>query len=145
MRRRIVTKKIGELLIERDIITPGQLQEALILQQENKKLLGEILINLGYATEEDIMVCLTTQYGMPYLPLESYEVNMEVIKSVPAELVHKYNFVPIDKISNLLTIVVSDILDIKIINEIENALNCKVQCFVATPSSLRKVIEKYYG
>jgi len=145
VRRRMVTKKIGELLIERDIISPKQLEEALSLQKENKKLLGEILINLGYATEEDIMVCLTTQYGMPYLPLESYEVDMEVVKGVPAELVRKYNFVPIDKISNLLTIVVSDILDIKTIDEIKNALHCKVQCFVSTPDSLRRAIEKYYG
>lgn len=143
-RPRVVTKKIGELLVERGIITQGQLEEALNLQKENKKLLGEVLIDLGYATEEEVMICLTTQYGVPYLPLESYDIDIEVVNFIPAELVHKYNFVPIDKIGNLLTIVTSDIIDYSIVNEIEKNLNCKIQSFVTTPSALRKVIEKYY-
>lgn len=144
-RRRIVTKRIGELLIERGIITQEQLEEALKIQKEDKKLLGEILVNLGYATEEEVMISLTTQYGVPFLPLESYEIDPEMIKSIPADIVHKYNFIPIDKIGDLLTIVVSDVLDGMVISQLEDSLSCKVESFVTTPSALRKAIEKYYG
>lgn len=142
---RVISKKMGELLVERGVITNEQLQEALKLQTENKKLLGEILINLGYATEEEVMICLTTQYGMPYLPLETYEIDPEVIGSVPAELVRRYNFIPIDRIGNLLTIVTSDVMEDNVLNEIEKNLGCKVRCFLTTPSALRKAIEKYYN
>lgn len=143
-RTRVVTKKIGELLVERGVITQAQLEEALKVQCENKKLLGETLIDLGYATEEEVMICLTTQYGIPYLPLESYEIDQEIINSVSSELVHQYHFVPIDKLSNLLTVVTSDIIDKDVLKEIEKSLNLKVQSFVTTPTALRKAIEKYY-
>lgn len=143
-RPRVVTKKIGELLVERGFITKEQLEEALEIQKNNKKLLGEILIEHGYASEEQVMICLTTQYGIPYLPLESYEIDLQIIDSVPSELARKYNFIPIDKIGNLLTIVSSDILDQDIINEIEKGLGCKIQSFVTTSSALRMAMEKYY-
>lgn len=143
-RNRVVTKRIGELLLERGVITKPQLEEALRQQKENKKLLGEILIDLGYATEEEVMICLTTQYGMPYLPLESYEVDQEIINSVPSEVVHRFNFIPIDRIGNLLTVVTSDVIDCDRYLELEKALGCKIQTFVTTPGALRKAIEKYY-
>lgn len=143
-RRRIVKKRIGEILIERGIITKEQLQEALDVQTDKKKLLGEILIDLGHATEEEVMISLTTQYGIPYLPIESYEVNPEIIKSVPKELVHKFNFIPVDKIGDMLTIAVSDIPGDESIQQIEESLNCKVESFITTPGALRKAIEKYY-
>lgn len=141
---KVITKKIGELLVERGIVSEEQLAEALKIQKENKKLLGEALIDLGYATEEEVMICITTQYGVPYLPLESYEVDSEIINSVPSELAKKYNFIPIDKIGSMLTIVTSDILEQDTLEEIEKTLNCKAQSFVTTPSALRKAMEKYY-
>lgn len=144
-RHRIVSKRIGELLMERGIISQEQLDEALKIQSENKKLLGEILVDLGYATEEEVMTSLTTQYGMPFLPLESYEIDTEVIKTIPADLVHKYNFMPIDKIGDLLTIVIADVPDGVTISHLEENLGCKVESFVTTPSALKKAIEKYYG
>lgn len=143
-RNRVISKKIGELLIERGFISREQLDQALKAQAENKKLVGEILVDLGYASEEEVMICLTTQYGMPYLALESYDIDLDIIKSVPTELVKKYHFIPIDKIANLLTIVTSDILDKETLDELEKVLACKIQIFVTTPHALREAIEKYY-
>lgn len=143
-KRRIVKKRIGELLIERGVVTDEQLQEALEVQKENKKLIGEILIDLGYATEEEVMISITTQYGMPFLPVESYEIDPEIINTIPADIVHKYNFMPIDKIGDLLTIVISDVPDGETLSQIEESLGCKIESFVTTPSALRKTIEKYY-
>lgn len=143
-RHRIITKRIGELLMERGVITKEQLQEALEIQRENKKLLGEILVDLGYATEEEVMTSITTQYGVAFLPLENYEIDPEIIKSVSADLVHKYSFIPVDRICGLLTIVISDVPDSESVSKIEEALGCKVESFITTSSALRKAIEKYY-
>ena len=144
-KRRIVAKRIGELLIERGVITPEQLQEALNNQQETKKLLGETLIDLGYATEEHIMISLTTQYGIPYLPIESYEIDAEVVNFVPKELRDKYDFLPVDKIGDLLTIVIADVPNLDTISQIEEVLGCKVTTFVTTPTAFKQAVEKYYG
>ena len=68
--RRIVSKQLGELLLERNIITSSQLEKALKVQQEKGGLIGQILVMLGFAKEEEIAQALTVQYGFPYLPLE---------------------------------------------------------------------------
>ncbi len=143
-RHRVVKKLIGELLIERGFLTQEQLQEALRVQKESKKLIGEILLELGYVSEEEVMICLTTQYGLPYLPLESYEINDEVISSVPADLVKKYRFIPIDRIGDMVTIASSNILAEEALTQIESTIGVKVEYFVTTPTALRKAIEKYY-
>ena len=143
-RQKVVKKRIGELLLERNLITQDKLGDALREQAVTKKLLGEILIELDYVSEEDVIICLTTQYGLPYLPLENYDVNPEVVNLVSVDLVNKFNFVPIDKIGNMITIVSCNILDHNDLNQIEKELGCKVAYFVTTPTALRMTREKYY-
>ena len=142
---RIVKKRIGELLIERGIITHEQLQEALNIQSGNKRLLGEILIELGYVTEDQVMASLTVQYGIPFLPLETYEISPDVIKAVPADLVNKYRFVPVEKIDDLITIALADVPDNTMIKDVESVLGCKLEVFITTPTAVTKTIEKYYS
>ena len=50
--KKMVPKQLGELLIDSGVISPEQLKEALGIQKEKEELLGQILIGLGYATEE---------------------------------------------------------------------------------------------
>ncbi|MBP6944169.1 MAG: type II secretion system protein GspE, partial [Candidatus Omnitrophica bacterium] len=67
--RRVITKTIGQLLLEKGVIKQAQLDEALKVQKEKGGLLGQILASLGYVTEEQIAQAITVQYGFPYLPL----------------------------------------------------------------------------
>lgn len=140
-----IKKRIGEILVERGVITVDQLKEALIIQNKSDKLIGDILVELGYAQEEDIITSLSTQYGIPFLPVESYDIDQRVMKIVPQELIKKYNFLPVDKIENLLTIAVSDVIDSETVEDIEKKLNCKIQFFLAVPTALKQAIKKYYG
>ncbi len=75
--RKVINKQLGELLIERGVISKLQLDKALNVQKEKGGLIGEVLVELGLAKEEDITQALTVQYGFPYLPLANYEVNPE--------------------------------------------------------------------
>ena len=76
--KKIINKQLGELLIEHGIINTDQLQKALMAQKEKGGLIGELLVELGFAKEEDIAQAITVQYGFPYLPLSSYEINAEI-------------------------------------------------------------------
>lgn len=142
--RRFVSKPIGELLIERGIITKEQLLNALKIQKEEHRLIGDILINSGFAKEEDIAQALTIQYGLPYLPLKNYELNPDVIKLVPKDFALKYALVPIDKIGNTLTLSITDLLDQNTINELEKLTNLKVQFFVSASSDIKEACKRYY-
>ncbi|MDD5166585.1 MAG: hypothetical protein PHQ57_04265 [Candidatus Omnitrophica bacterium] len=142
--RKIINKQLGELLIERNIINQQQLDKALVAQKERSGLLGEVLVDLGFAKEEDIAQALTAQYGFPYLPLSNYEINPEIINIVPARVARQFMLVPIDKIGNNLTLAMSNPLNIQAVEDIELLSGCSVQTFVSTSSDIKRAIAKYY-
>ena len=142
--RRIINKQLGELLIERGIINQRQLDKALAAQQEKGGLIGEILVDLGFAREEDIAQSLTAQYGFPYLPLSNYDVNPKITSIIPGRVARQYLLIPIDKIGNNLTISMSNPLNIQAVEDVELLSGCSVQTFVSTSSDIKRAIEKYY-
>ncbi len=142
--RKILNKQLGELLVERGIISEQQMERALNVQKEKGGLIGEVLVELGFVKEEDIAQSLTAQYGFPYLPLSNYDVNPEIINIVPGRVSRQYLLVPVDKIGNNLTLAMSNPLNVQAIEDIELLSGCSVQTFVSTSSDIKKAIEKYY-
>ena len=143
--RRLITKQLGELLLEKGIISQAQLDKALKIQKDKGGLIGQIFVTLGYVKEEEIAQVLTVQYGFPYLPLESYEISDDMIKLVPENVAKQYNLIAIDKIGNLLTISMSNPLNIQAAEDIEMLSGCKVQVFISTMTDISNAIKKYYG
>ncbi len=142
--RKTVNKQLGEILIERGIITRVQLEEALKAQKENGLLLGEALVTFKYVTEEDIVQALTCQYGFPYLPLSNYEIAPEVLSTLPVNVCKKYCLIPIDKIGKSLTLAMDNPLNLQALEDVEVVTGCVVQAFVSTTSDIRNAIKRYY-
>lgn len=142
--KKVINKQLGELLIEQGVINRPQLDNALSLQKEKGGLIGEILVALGYAKEEDIAKAITAQYGFPYLPLSNYEIDPEVISVIPGRVARQYLLIPIDRIGTNLTIAMSNPLNSQAVEDVELLSECNVQVFVSTSSDIRKTIEKYY-
>ena len=145
MAKRIITKRIGEVLLERGVITRTKLEEALTYQKAHGGLLGQVLIRLGYTTEEEIALALTAQYGFPYLPLDNYEIDGGLTALIPEGLARQYCLIPIDRIGNALTLVMADPSNVKAIEEIELLTKCIVQTFVSTPTEIEQAITKHYA
>jgi hypothetical protein len=142
--RRIIKKQLCELLVEQGVIDQHQLEKALTFQKEKGGLIGEILVELGFAREEDIAQALTVQYGFPYLPLGNYEIGQEIINMIPSRVARQYLLIPIDKIGNNLTLAMSNPLNVQAVEDVELISGCNVQLFVSTSSDIKKAIEKYY-
>ena len=142
--KRVVLKLLGELLLERGVINADQLNKALKVQKEQGGLIGRILVNLGYANEEAIAQAITVQYGFPYLPLGSYEVNLEAMKLIPQNVAEQYNLIAIDRMGDVLTIAMSNPLNIQAVEDIELISHCTVQVFVSTMTDISDAIAKYY-
>ena len=134
-------KKIGEILVENGSITQKQLGEALNYQKKQPAvLLGKILIELGYVSEGDIVVAVATQYNVPYLPVGNFSFTETAETLIPKELIQKHVCVPLERIGNLLTVVMADPTNEQAIREIEEATKCRVQAFVGTASEIASVI-----
>ena len=139
-----IDKPLGQILAERGVITTEQLKEALATQKGQGGLIGEVIVSLGFAKEEDIAYCLSLQFGYPYLPLENYQVSEEVISIVPKNVCGHYCLLPIDKIGSTLTLAMANPLNIHAIEDLEDLTSCDIQIFVSTPSDIRSGIDKFY-
>ncbi len=144
MAKKIIKKKLGELLIERGVINRKQLQHALEMQKIKGGLIGQVLVSLKYATEEAIAQALTAQYGFPYLPLDNYDIDSEIVKIVPKNVATQFCLIPVDKIGNNLTIAMSNPLNNLAIEDIELVSGLCVQIFVSTATDIKNAINKYY-
>ncbi|MBL7070669.1 MAG: hypothetical protein ISS26_00645 [Candidatus Omnitrophica bacterium] len=142
--RRVVSKQLGELLLEKGILKKDQLDKALKIQKQKSGLLGTILVGLGYVTEEQIAQAITIQYGFPYLPLQSYEVDPALIKIIPENVARQYCLIVVDKIGNTMTIAMANPLNLQAVEDIELMSGCKVQAFVSTMTDINNALNQYY-
>jgi hypothetical protein len=142
--RKTTEKLLGELLIERKVISKENFDKALEIQKERGGLIGEIIVELGLVKEEDIAQAITAQYGFPFLPLANYEIETEVLKIIPENVCSQYCLIPVDKISNNLTLAMSNPLNKEAVEDVEEVTKCNVQVFVATTTDIRNAIKKYY-
>lgn len=138
-------KKIGEILIENALITKDMLDEALSHQKKYGGNITQYLISSGKIDENKLAMCISTQFGCPYLPLWAYDIAPEIIALIPFNAAEKYWLVPLDKIGNIITIVMADPFDEGAIGEVERITGCKVQPFVGILSDIIKAIERYYN
>ena len=144
MPKRVITKRLGEVLLERRVIDRKQLEKALEQQKKSGGMIGQVLIKLGFVTEEEVALALTAQYGFPYLPLSNYELDEGLMELVPEKMAQQYCLIPIDRIGNALTLAMADPSNVKAIEDVELATKCNVQTFVSTPSDIGEAIAKYY-
>lgn len=144
MANRINLKQLGELLIELNLITKDQLRAALEIQKDKGGLIGQVLVDLGYVSEEAIAQAITAQYGFPYLPLENYEIDPEIVKIVPKNVAAQYCLILLDKIGSNLTIAMANPLNNQAVEDIALLSGLCVQIFVSTATDIKKAIEKYY-
>ena len=103
VKKEIATRrKLGELLIETGLLSPGKLKEALQIQKESGKRLGQILIDMRLISEEEIAFAVAMQLRIPYVDLSNYEIPEQIKDSIPEEVARKFVCVPIGLNHNIL-------------------------------------------
>ncbi len=138
-------KPLGQLLKEMELVTEGQIQEALAIQRESGGALGRILVELGYVTEEEMLLALGAQVGMEVVNLDEIEVNRDVIAKVSPTMAKVYKVVPIKFENNTLTVAMADPLNVSVLDDLRFMLNCEVQGAVSNEQAVEKALEQYYA
>ncbi|MBM3252594.1 MAG: hypothetical protein FJZ11_07460 [Candidatus Omnitrophica bacterium] len=146
-RREIISKKqlLGQILLKRGLINKQQLTDALDYQKKDGGVLGEVLVKLGYLTERDVVVALIVQCGFPYIAVNKYDIDHKVLSLLPEEQARKFHVIPLDKVGDVLSVVMANPLDISTIEEIEKISNCKVATFIATKTEIEEAIRRCYS
>jgi type IV pilus assembly protein PilB len=134
-------------LLQKRLITSEQLQEALILQRQNQqgKLLGQILVELGYLNREDLYFILAVQSGYPYIDIRRCVIDPEVLALIPEIAIKKYQAFPIDKIQDVITIAMVNPLDNSSFDQIQEIVKSNLKVFLTKISDFEEVLSRYFA
>jgi type IV pilus assembly protein PilB len=138
-------KLLGERLIESGLITPDQLDLALREQKRTRERIGEILINLGFVTQELISSALASEAGVTFIQLENYLIEPAALKYVSEATARKHKIIPILLEPPRLTIAMANVFDVLAIDEVQRATGLIVDVVSATESSVLQSIDRYYA
>jgi HD-like signal output (HDOD) protein len=137
-------KKIGELLVEGGWVTAEELEEALAIQREKGDRIGNLLIDLGYLTEESFLDFLNTLSYTAAVDLSACEIEQELIDLVPEELARRLELVPVGKIGKVLTVGMVYPLDEKGKQELEHATGLKIRAVICSRTAVLHGLDRYY-
>ena len=106
------TKLLGSILVEKKLITPDELQEALLAQKGSSLRLGQLLIKRGLATEDDILSALSENYGVAYQRYIEFEDPENIFSRIPVHFLKRNKIVPFKYVKNTIFVAIVDVLNI---------------------------------
>jgi len=138
-------KMLGQLLCEKDYLDESDLNVALAEQKVEHRQLGEILVDLGYVTQAQLNEALALQAGIERVTLDNVSVGADIINLVPAELVSKYNILPLGRENSHLTVAMIDPFQPQVTEDLRLVTGCSVRRYYADPKEMENAILKFYG
>ena len=165
---------LGEILIERKLITEDQLAQALEVQRKEKgyigtsenpdspplsdesrrggqdmpasrAYLGEILVKLGFLEELDVVTALVVQCNFPYIAVDKYEIDKNIIELIPKDFAVRNLVIALDRVGDILSVVMNNPLDTAVRAEIQRLTNYRIAPFIATRLEIEKAVTHWYG
>ena len=135
---------LGEILIQRKRITREQLDGARGVQKEKGGFIGEILVNSGYLDERDIVVALVIQCGLPYIAVNKYSIDPQIVRLIPKEIALKEKVIALDRIGEILSVVMVNPLSEEKKNYLEKLTQCRIATFISTKAEIEEAIARNY-
>ncbi|MBF0117386.1 MAG: type II/IV secretion system protein [Desulfobacterales bacterium] len=140
-----IKKRLGEMLVEGELLTEEQLKQAITDHKKKNMKLGQYLVNERIVSESQIIDLLSKQLKLRIYRQQDFEIDTELSKVIPVELSKKYHIVPLSKVGSLLTIATNDPLDINAIDAIEIHTNCEVEIVLCSEQEISSLITTIYG
>jgi len=140
----IETKPLGQLLVERGLISEEDLKNALALQQERRDKLGRILVDLGYVAEREVLNVLSEQLKVPLFTGEYPAVPLEAA-ALPYRFLRAFHAIPVHIEENVLSLVMADPLDVETQNTVRLRSGMNVKIFMALEGEIQEQLDRMYG
>ena len=138
-------KKLGEILLEQQIIDEEQIERVIEKAKESKRRFGETAIYLGIIDEIDFLKVLSQQQGLPYVDLKSFNIDRKALSQMDKETARKLLAVPLFEAENMLAVGFHDPQNLNAIDEIELKTGKTIQVILCTKDQLKNVIQSSYA
>ncbi len=140
----VMATKIGEMLLKGNIISSDQLRTALETQKRTKERIGTVLVKSGYIKEPELLSFLGRQFNVPVVDLAKYEVNPEVVRLLPEDMVQKNLALPINRVGAKLIVAVADPSNMAILDAIGFKTGYAVELVLASEKDITNAINKFF-
>lgn len=142
-------RKLGEILVERGLITPQQLHDAIAAQDREHGRIGEVLIKLGVLSEDQVVEVVAQQFGIPQATLENGLLNprrdQRLHAIIPYHFSKTHFILPIKKEGTHLVCAVPDPLDFLLLDNLKMLAGCEeLTLYIATRDDLSQAIQDFY-
>jgi type IV pilus assembly protein PilB len=138
-------KKIGAMFLEAGLVTEDQLSDALLGQKRAGIKLCQYLIRQEIVTDSQVVDILCQQLHLPKYNFNDYPEDTSLKDLIPADIARKYKLVPLRKKDHLLTVAMTDPLDIKALDAAEVLTDTEVEPVICTERELTEIISMVYG
>jgi len=137
-------KKLGDILVEKGLITREQLLATLEQQKASGERLGKVLINCGMVNEQQIMLALQQQLGIPYADLDRIRIDQTLADLIPINLARRYNLVPVKLEMGALYVAMDDPMNFIAIEDLKMVTQLEIRPMVAPLDSILNAIRQLY-
>ena len=138
-------KMLGEILVGWNIISPEALKEAIAYATEHGKRVGEALVELELASEDDVTKALAAQFDLEYVDLDKNVQVPAALDLLPEKVIKDERVLPMKKDGNRLKIIISDPLDLELQDKLRFLLNMELDCALAPRSKIQRFIDTFLG
>ncbi|MGH9675096.1 MAG: GspE/PulE family protein, partial [Bryobacteraceae bacterium] len=137
--------RLGETLIERGLLAPEELQQALELQKESREKIGKILVDLGFVAQRDVLAALSEQLSIPLVSLESPPPVTPETENLSGRFLRQFRAIPAALSDSTLTLAMADPLDFETIAAVRVVTGLRVQPALAGEQEILDSIDRYFG
>ena len=137
-------QKLGKILVHYKIITPEQLEEGLEIQKNREKRIGEILIDLGRVTQDEINWVLGKQLDLPYVQVNIGSIDIQLSKNISEDTLRKFKAIPIMELNDELVIAMADPTDEEAIEAIKEITKRKLKYVLASFKNIDETINQIF-
>ncbi|HDK81653.1 MAG TPA: hypothetical protein ENH31_03675, partial [Nitrospirae bacterium] len=137
--------RFKQAMVIDNLITAEKLRAAEDIAQQKNKPLINVLVEMGLLTKEKIISFLGEKFHIPYVNITDYTIDRETLDYIPEKIARRYNVIPLFIIENILTVAVSDPMDIIALDEISAVANRKIEPVIAAAEGIGVAIDQWYG
>ena len=137
--------RLGEILIERKLISAEDLERALELQKERGDKIGKTLVDLGFVAMRDVLAALSDQLGVPLVSIEGPPTVSTETEALSPRFLRQFRCLPLSREDHTVTLAMADPLDVETIAVVHNCTGLKVSAVLAAEQEILDAIDKYYG